>query len=101
MVQRLRHVTVQLMKHLLRHHGLKLTGAKPDMYSVIRESSKSPRPWHMIDEMGHAELDSKHKSGVPSTVYTPIYTKFGYSADLYVLAPRSGRVKAMGEAVRC
>ena len=66
------------MKHLLRHHGLKLTGVKPDMYSVIRESSKSPRPEHMIDEMGHAELDSKHKSGLPSTVCMTGYSQVGY-----------------------
>jgi hypothetical protein len=46
-------VLLQLMKHLLRRHGLKLTGVKPDIYSLIRESSKSPRQWHMIDEMGH------------------------------------------------
>jgi hypothetical protein len=55
----------------------------------------------MIDEMGHAELDSKHKSGISSTVRVTIYSQFGYSADLYVLAPRSGRVKATGEALRC
>jgi len=39
-----------LMKHLLRRHGLKLTGVKPDMYSAI-------------------QLDSKHKSGIPSTIW--------------------------------
>jgi hypothetical protein len=59
----------------------------------------------MVDEMGHVELDSKHKSGVSSTVrmtsYMTSYVRFGYNADPYVLAPRSGRVKAMEEAVRC
>jgi len=89
------------MKHLLRRHGLKLTGVKPDMYSVIRESSRSPRPWHMTDETGHTELDSKHKSGIPSTVHMASYPQFGYSADLYMLVPRSGRAKAKGEALRC
>jgi len=69
-------VLLQLMRYLLRRHGLKLIGVKPDMYSVIRESSKSPRPWHMIDEMDHTELDSKHRSGMPSTVRMTIYSCF-------------------------
>lgn len=38
------------MKVLLRHHGLRLAGAKPNLYTAI-------------------ELDSKHLSGIPSTVW--------------------------------
>ena len=55
----------------------------------------------MTDETGHTELDSKHKSGIPSTVHMASYPQFGYSADLYMLVPRSGRAKAKGEALRC
>ncbi|CCA72760.1 hypothetical protein PIIN_06698 [Serendipita indica DSM 11827] len=40
----------EVMKVLLRHHGLRLAGAKPNLYTAI-------------------ELDSKHLSGIPSTVW--------------------------------
>ncbi|KIM26998.1 hypothetical protein M408DRAFT_330350 [Serendipita vermifera MAFF 305830] len=40
----------EVMKVLLRHHGLKLSGAKPDLYTAIG-------------------LNSKHPSGIPSTIW--------------------------------
>lgn len=52
------------MKVILRHHGLKLSGAKADLYTAI---GRSIIPYGNCP-YGVIGLDSKHPAGIPSTV---------------------------------
>ena len=53
------------MKVLLRQHGLNLSGVKSDLYTIIGMMSFIPFHCLLISLEG---LDSKHSSGIPSTV---------------------------------
>lgn len=53
------------MKSLLKHHGFKLTGVKPDLYTAIGTILYLLQGSLMNILLG---LDSKHKSGISSTV---------------------------------
>ena len=60
----------QVMKVLLRHHGANLSGVKSNLYTAIgaRRVSHVPRGTAPYSPAVPAGLDSKHASGIQSTV---------------------------------
>ena len=59
------------MKVLLRNHGVNLSGVKSDLYTLIGQffiSDYIPRVHYLLPP----GIDSKHPSGIPSTVRVPL-----------------------------
>jgi hypothetical protein len=56
------------MKILLKNHGMNLSGVKSNLYTAIGASNQ--KNFYFTEEflIIDAGLDSKHSSGIPSTV---------------------------------
>ena len=56
------------MKVLLRNHGLNLAGVKSNLYTMIGMFCMSGLQRFLSTPIAFPGLDSKHSSGIPSTV---------------------------------
>lgn len=56
------------MKVLLRNHGVNLSGVKSDLYTIIGQFLVFEGVIYLRSLSSPSGVDSKHPSGIPSTV---------------------------------